>query len=326
MKDTMKILVVCSHRKYISDGIAPFIKEQMESIIQLGVDCDYFLINGKGVIGYLKNYRAFLHKIKTYKPDIIHAHYGLCGLFANLQRRIPVVTTYHGSDINNAKVRRYSKISIWLSTWNIFVCRSNMALAGCVESSKRSLIPCGIDDTLFVPMSKQACRKQLGLAEKVKYVLFTKQFTNHVKNYPLAKVAVDLVNSKIQRKTQQERTVKMLEFTGYSREQSVLLMNAVDVVIMTSISEGSPQVIKEAMACGCPIVSVDVGDVRERIDGIDGCFLAKSYEPTEMAGLLEKALAFTTRTNGRNALEQQGLFNRLIAQRLCAVYKQVIRN
>ena len=97
----MKILIVCSKN---SGKIAPFILEQGESLLRLGVEVDYYPIVGKGFMGYWKSRKSFLHKIKTCQPDIIHAHYGLSGLLANSQRKIPVVTSYHGSDINTSGV------------------------------------------------------------------------------------------------------------------------------------------------------------------------------------------------------------------------------
>lgn len=73
--------------------------------------------------------------------------------------------------------------------------------------------------------------------------------------------------------------MELIELKGYSHKEVVLLMCAIDVLLMTSITEGSPQVIKVAMACGCPIVSVDVGYVKERVEGVEGCLVAKTKEP-----------------------------------------------
>lgn len=323
----MRVLIVCSHRTYTADGIAPFIKEQIEAVAKYEVEYAYYLHQGKGVIGYLRELPKLRKKIREWKPDVIHAHYGLSCLLANMAtRRIPVVSTYHGTDINNPKVRRLSKIAIRISAWNIFVSHKNMELAGCIESPNASLIPCGIDDTLFVPMDKEECRKRLKWRDESgeKYVLFTKQFTNPIKNYPLAKAVIDEVNSRETRVERRAQRVELVEFKGYTREQSVWLMNAVDAVIMTSFTEGSPQVIKEAMACGCPIVSVDVGDVKERMEGVDGCYVSKNRDPQELADLLQNALVFEGRTKGRDALKEQGLFNSQIAERLIRIYESVM--
>ncbi len=92
----IKILIVCSGN---SDELSPFIQEQADSLSTLGIKIDFFKIKGKGMFGYLRNHFKYKEKIRNFKPDVIHAHYGLSGLFANLQRKVPVVTTYHGSDL-----------------------------------------------------------------------------------------------------------------------------------------------------------------------------------------------------------------------------------
>ncbi len=333
----MRVLIVCSYRNYVADGIAPFIKEQVSALCAMTkgngereVETDYYLLHGKGMKGYLKEIPSLRKKIREFKPNVIHAHFGLSGLLANLAtRRIPVVTTYHGSDINNPSVYRYSKFAIRLSAWNIYVSTKNMEIAGAEEGNKASLIPCGIDDTLFKPMEKKEARDLLvkygKFREKsrTKYVLFTKMFTDPVKDYPLAKEVVELTNERM-RELGRER-VELVEFIGYTREESSILMNAVDAILMTSKTEGSPQVIKEAMACGCPIVSVDVGDVKERIDDVEGCYVVSSREPKEIAEALMKALAFNGRTNGREVLVQQNLSNKLVARRLIEIYKEILK-
>ena len=198
----MRVLIVCSYRDYIKDGIAPFIKEQVSALQSLGIECAYYQARGKGVWGYLQELPKLRKKIRQWKPNIIHAHFGLSGLLANLAtRRISVVTTYHGSDINNPSVYRYSKFAISLSAWNIYVSTKNMEIAGAEEGNKASLIPCGIDDTLFKPMEKKEARDLLvkygKFREKsrTKYVLFTKMFDDPVKDYPLAKAVIDRVNN-----------------------------------------------------------------------------------------------------------------------------------
>ena len=251
----MKVLIVCS----INSGkIAPFILEQTQSLKDKGVDIDFYTVSQKGFWGYLKSRKGLMQKIDAFRPNIIHAHYGLCGLLANLQRKIPVVTTYHGSDINNKKVLYFSKISILLSKFNIFVSQKNRET---VHPKKNfDLIPCGIDLQLFKPLDKKECRKQFGFSEDEKWILFSGSFTNRAKNPELAQQAVERLPA-----------VKLMELKGFDREQVCRLMNAVDAVLMTSFTEGSPQFIKEAMATGCPIVSTDVGDVKEMIMNVNNC-------------------------------------------------------
>ena len=101
-------------------------------------------------------------------------------------------------------------------------------------------------------------------------------------------------------------------------------MYSCDALLMTSRTEGSPQVVKEAMACGCPIVSVDVGDVAERISGVEGSYIVNSREPKDIATALEKAIAFDGKTNGREKILEYGLTNELVAKQILGIYEDII--
>jgi glycosyltransferase involved in cell wall biosynthesis len=97
-----------------------------------------------------------------------------------------------------------------------------------------------------------------------------------------------------------------------------------DALLLTSKTEGSPQVIKEAMACGCPIVSVDVGDVAERVSGVEGCYIVRTREPKDIAVALQKALAYEGKTNGRERIIEMGLSNEQVAKQLLRIYEQLL--
>ena len=116
----MKILILASLNSH-AGKMAPFIAEQAEALQAAGCEVVYFGVKGKGILGYLKQLPKLRCLIREQHIDLVHAHYGLCCLLANLQRLVPVVSTYHGSDINSPKVRRFSKVAMRLSAWNIFV-------------------------------------------------------------------------------------------------------------------------------------------------------------------------------------------------------------
>ncbi len=297
-----KVLIVAS---YNSGRFSPFVVEQVEALQSLGIKVEYFGVTGKGIFGYLRNRKALIQKIRAFQPSIIHAHYGLCGLLANLQRQVPVITTYHGSDINEPKVLPFSRIAIRLSSWNIFVSQRNVDIAR--ARSQYTLLPCGVTLETFTPRTKEQAREALGWDTNAKKVLFAGAFANRVKNAPLAQEAIRLLPE-----------VELVELSGYTREQVANLFYAADVLLMTSFTEGSPQVIKEAMACGCPIVSVDVGDVAERTAGLEGCYIT-SREPKEIALAVRKALE-SNRTQGRERLIAMGLDNKNVAEQLIGRY------
>jgi hypothetical protein len=201
-----------------------------------------------------------------------------------------------------------------LSAHNIFVSQKNRLKAnGFLEilskkNEKSSLIPCGTDIKLFLPIDKLQARKELSLDSNEKLVLFAGAFNNTIKNPELAKAAMALLPD-----------TKLLELSGYSRHEVVLLMNAVDAVLMTSFTEGSPQFIKEAMACNCPIVSVPVGDVPDVIDNIEGCFLT-TYNENDIALDIRKAIMFNNKTVGRKKIIELGLDAESVVKKILNVY------
>lgn len=306
----MKVLVVAN---YNPGHFSPFVVEQMEALRQTGVEVDTYGIVGKGLLGYLKNIKGIKRKIRDFQPDVLHAHYGLSGLCANLQRQVPVVTTYHGSDIHSGGgILKLSQTDMRLSAYNIFVSKKMLEMSGykgknaCVQS-------CGLalDTIKSIPRTK--ARKALGISDEKRFALFSSSFDNTVKNYTLAKAAVELIPD-----------LDLIELKGYTRHEVNLLMNACDLQLTTSDRESGPLVVKEAMACGTPVVSVDVGDVKEIMGDTDGCYIVERT-PEDLADKIRQALAFKGKTNGRQRIIDLGLSNDLVAKRLVEMYEQVLR-
>ncbi len=409
----MKILIVAADK---GGHFAPFVEEQIAALQDLNHEVLRYAVHGKGIQGYLREIPRLRQTIRTLRPDIIHAHYGLCGLLANIATLTSpslrgqggsltkVLTTYHGSDINTPRVLRLSRIAMHLSAWNIFVSRANIRTARAANKSfapwayrgdNYSLLPCGVtvsDDQLLsraearrrlaeanVPctISDGKTRKSVPFSEIQHHhlILFAGAFANPVKDIQLAEETLyslhtnpipDLSNPskggaiKVSEyplsegvRGSREYGVLLLSLCGYTRTEVNWLMCAADCLLLTSRSEGSPQVVKEAMACGCPIVSVDVGDVRERVEGIDGCYVAKSRTPQELADLLRTALQITPppifaknnhsefrtedctlhaptdtlpfRTDARRHLLSQGLTNPQVARTLSALYAALLQ-
>ena len=325
----MKILIVGNNKP---GHFAPFVEEQVRALQQLGCEVVFFGVQGKGILGYLRSLPALRRAIQQHQPDLIHAHYGLSGVLANLQRRVPVVTTYHGSDINKPNILRFSRIAMRLSAHNIFVSQRNVILALSPNNlityrlkKRYTLLPCGVNipkpwselQTQWVGQLTLNQWVQEKLTAGVKHVLFAGAFNNAVKDPELAKAAINELAS-------EGVKAELIELKGYNRDQVNALMYNCDALLMTSRTEGSPQVIKEAMACGCPIVSVDVGDVAERVSGVEGCYVVSSREPAAIAEALQQALAFSGKTNGRQRIIEMGLDNEQVAKRLVEIYERLL--
>ena len=306
----MKVLIVANNKP---GQFSPFVSEQVEALKELGVEFDFFGVDGKGIRGYLSNLPSLRKKINDYHPDLVHAHYGLSGLLANLQRKIPVVTTYHGSDIHSKGTNLLiSKISTHFSAYNIFVSEWLMELSA-YQGKNQSVIPCGVDTTTFYPMERSEARRSLGWDANATYILFASAFDNEIKNSPLAKAAVSLVPN-----------ATLMELRGYERYQVNLAMNAANCLLMTSYREGSPVIVKEALACGTPIVSVNVGDVKDLTAGVDSCYIT-TYDANEIAKKLQLSIAFKGKTNGPKSIIEKGLSNDIIVHNILDIYQKVIQ-
>jgi glycosyltransferase involved in cell wall biosynthesis len=316
----IKVLIVCSGNTQENEIFDfklhhAFIYEQTEELKKRNVDFDFFYIRGKGITGYIKNYRKYLKIIKTCRPAIVHAHYGLSGLFANLQRKVPVITTFHGSDVFLfRKNLLLSRIANRLSCRSIVV-NKNMSIL-LKDFLKIDIIPCGVDLKRLYPLNVRDDINIYGIVREKINILFSSRFDYYEKNYPLAEKVMSLLGP----------DYNLVELKGYSREEVNLLMNICDIALMTSISEASPQFIKESMACNCPVVSTDVGDVKEIFGDLNGCFIT-SFKPEDVANNIKSAIEYRKSnryTKGRDRIFELGLDSETVALKIFEVYKKVL--
>lgn len=308
----MKILIVCSgnQENFKFEIHHAFVFEQIESVRkEYQIEYDTFFIKGKGILGYLKNLKALKEKIRNYSPDFIHAHFGLSGLLSCLQKIVPVVITFHGSDLNISGIKYLSRMAAVLSQHDIFV--SDKLYQKILGSKKYSIIPCGINLDTSYPIDTKTARAQLNMDSEKKYILFSSGFSNIVKNAALAFAAISMLTF----------NVEFIELKDKNREQVNLLLNACNLLLLTSTSEGSPQVIKEAMACNCPIVATDVGDIRDVINNTEGCYIT-TFDPADVAEKINLAFEFNKRTNGREKIYR--FDNNIIAKEIFEIYQSLV--
>jgi teichuronic acid biosynthesis glycosyltransferase TuaC len=177
-----------------------------------------------------------------------------------------------------------------------------------------TVIPCGIDFEIFKPMDKRWAREQLGLAADKKLVLFVGDYPKQLKRFDIVEGSVAHLKS---------RGVDAELVVAYKQvyERVPLYMNACDVLVLASDREGSPQVVKEAMACNLPVVSVDVGDVPDVLAGVRNCFVSPR-DPASVAGKLALILERCERSDGREKTRRYELGS--IARRVIAVYEEVL--
>lgn len=138
------------------------------------------------------------------------------------------------------------------------------------------------------------------------------------KSYPL-----DSSEKNNQKNVSLSKKVELIAVYNKTPEEVCTYMNAADCLLLTSVSEGSPNVIKEAMACNCPIVTTNVGDVTERLENLEGCYVVDSREPKELAGAIRKSLEFGKRTEGRKRIIADQLEISQIAKRIKDIYERI---
>ena len=307
-----------------------FIERQVEGLRQIGLDIDVMLLDriqqGRGA--YLRLGKAVRIKVSDVKPDLVHVMYG--GIMADeVTRSIsdrPVVVSFCGTDLlGQPLVGCLKKLSARYNVWAshraarrataIVVKSRNLfdALPTDVDRSKVRIIPSGVDLERFKPLDKDAARKILGWPAVAQVVLFVTVRGHPRKRLDLAQEAVARLRC--------NRDVTLRVMQGVPHEQVPLWMNAADVLILTSVHEGSVNAVKEAMACNLPIVSVDVGDVRERLNGVRRCAIAEPTA-TALAHSLNDILGQGERSDGRDHLAD--LTTIAIAEHLRNFYDQTL--
>lgn len=332
----MKILEVSRYKSNFEDHQLPFVTEQGESLRALGCDVDYFLVRDN----YLCAVKALKQKIREYKPDIVHAHFGLSAITAELQSLVPVVTTFHNGETLNWHVNLLTSLFSLRAKHVVYVAQHIYDLVY-FKAKKYSIIPCGVNMDDCHIIDQTVARKQLGYEDGVKYILFGGGFDNLRKNYTILRDAVERIEQAPWVPVEGgERcgNIVCLEMKGLSRSECVLRMNACDLFALPSHSEGSPQALKEAMACNCPILATDIADVSTLLGNLPGHYILRNPSKTherwdadeksldEMVTLLKEALAYNQRTNGRQRILEMGLSNEQVAERLMAIYKQLVES
>lgn len=336
----MKVLLVSRYKNNFADHQLPFVTEQGEALRNAGCEINYFLVKGN----YIAAVKALKDKISECHPDIVHAHFGLSAITAELQSLVPVVTTFHNGETLNWYVNLVSSLMSLRAKHVIYVAQHIRDLSY-FKAKNYSIIPCGVPMEQMVITPKDEARKRLGWEQDKKYILFGGAFENKRKNYKLLKDAVDGVQRIVSNDGEKHEWQKVeggeqygdivcIEMKGLSRAECVLRMCAADLFALPSHSEGSPQALKEAMAVNCPCLATDIADVRELFGNEPGHWILRNPNKTherwdadphsqdEMIELLKKALLFEGRTNGRERIIEMGLTNEQVAKRIKEIYKK----
>ena len=263
-------------------------------------------------------------KTLTGRFDIVHGHYGLWCLVARMQWTTPVVAAYLGDDLlgtvtEDESISKKSLFVVRVSQW---LCRHVEVVTVKSEQMKKAsltedavVLADGINFDLFQPIPRADARTHLGWDQDKYYVVFANNPTIPVKNFKLAKAAIEHLS---ERGIEAELKVA----TGLPQAQVVQYINASNALILPSIAEGAPNVVKEAMACNIPVVATNVGDVEQVISQTEGCSVC-ARDAASMAKGLEKALLHTERTTGRADILQSD--HTVTLKHVLSMYAQAIQ-
>ena len=304
-----------------------FVQSQMESVRSLGVDVHVHVIPGdRSAAAYATHIGRVRAAVRRLRPDVVHAHFGLSGWTSRWQPA-PLIVSFCGDDLLGASapgggITAKSRVAIRMSLQaarraDAIVCKSRNLVAALEREMDRHravVIPNGVDTSRFHPGDRAAARRRLGLPPRTRLILFPHDPAQALqKRFALAEAAVAEL-----RASRPEAT--LLHVSGVPPAEMPDYYRAADCLLLTSRTEGSPNVVKEALASGLPVVTVDVGDVRFWLERVDGSEIAAA-DPTALAAAMVRVLDRDTAVDPGPVLSN--LDRMTAAKKLLGVYESV---
>lgn len=306
----------------------PFIKTQVESLREIGVECNVLVLEGRGPVKYATGRPQVRRALREGAYDLIHAHYAYCAV-PSFGHGLPVVTSFLGSDLYG-RPQADGSFSPWRKRLHHALCRwcIGRSAVSIVKARRMKddlardveIIPNGVDCERFRPLAADArarLRGELGFAADTRYVIFGADPARKRKRFDLARAAV------AEAAAAAPFPLHLLAVHGKDQETVIRHLQAGDALVLTSSLEGSPNIVKEAMAANTRVVSVDVGDTRERLEGVSGCRVIASDDPAEIGAALADVLASDEPVESREAVLPLEIGR--VAERIRDLYATAIR-
>lgn len=308
----MKILFVLSDNS--SDGFSPIVVNQANSLVREGVEIQYFGIQGKGYAGYLRNIPKLRRFLKNNKFDVVHAHYSLSGIVAALAGSKPLVVSLMGSDV---KAKTWFKYILWFFykfLWAVTIVKSE-DMKSSLGFKKVKVIPNGVELDKFKPLNREFCQDKLEWDKSKDHILFAANVKRAVKNFELSNIAFTNLRH-------EHKNIELHTLHNVPNHEMPYYYNASSIVLLSSFWEGSPNVIKEAMACNSIIVSTNVGNVSFLFGTTEGLFTSDLSTNGFSNALKEAYIAFKNLKHslGRKRIQYLNLDEKTVAETIVNVY------
>lgn len=316
----MKVLYITNNyptKQFPVFGI--FVKEQIDSLAELGINNEIFFINGreKGKFEYIRSIFRLRSFLKDKKYDLIHCHHALsalCLILSGRMRKFKTIMSYQSNPVNEQGNYIYKFVK---NSFDAVIIKNHSQV---IDNKVVFCQPNGVNIDFFQPIDKEVCIKKLKLNKNKIYVLFVS--SNHIrqeKRYDKFQATIEILKTKYNL-----HNIEELKLNNIKRSLVPYYFNAASAHLLTSDFEGSPNSVKEAMACNLPVVSTNVGSVKELLQNVNGSYVAKTNEPEELADLIYKVLNETRKNNGREQLIKQELDIVSVAKKIKAIYKKVL--
>jgi len=298
-----------------------FVKEQIESLGDINVNNEILFINAreKGKIEYVRAIWKIREKVKDKRYDIIHCHHALSALCLVLSLKCfqnKVIVSFQNDPLNELGAAIFRIIKVFTDG---LIFKNNSVL---INDPFSFYLPNGVNTKLFIPIEKLVAREQLQLCANKIYILFVS--SNRLRRQKRYDVFAETLL--ILKKTYGYHNIDEIKVINVKREVMPIYINAVDLHLLTSDFEGSPNSVKECMACNTPVVSTNVGNVSELLLNVTNSYVADNNTPEDIAKLVDKVLRTDSnlKNDGREKLLDLQLDIDSVARTLKEVYNKII--
>lgn len=296
-----------------------FVKEQIDSLTQTGIDNKVFFINGreKGVVEYLWSVIRLKRLLKNSCFDIVHCHHSysaVCLILSGSIKNNKSALSYQNDPENeNGKILfKFLRKRI-----NTIILKNNASI---VDNKNIFYQPNGVNINLFREFDRDESKRKLNLDPSKRYILFvSSNFIRKQKRYDRFCETLNILRNEYG-----FSDIEELKLINTRRELVPHYFNAASLHLLTSDFEGSPNSVKEAMACNIPVVSTNVGNVSELLNEVNGSYVSDTGTSEELARLTACALSEQVIQNGRDIIIKKELDINSVAEKIIKIYNNTL--